>query len=98
MSAWYIFGVMGFYPVTPGTDIYAIGAPQFPEMTLKLTAGGKPRELRIIARNLSEENKYIQSVTLNGRPITSPFLRHSELMTGGELLFTMGDKPNHDWK
>ncbi|HOW90036.1 MAG TPA: GH92 family glycosyl hydrolase, partial [Elusimicrobiales bacterium] len=67
MSAWYIFGVMGFYPVTPGTDIYAIGAPQFPEMTLKLTAGGKPRELRIIARNLSEENKYIQSVTLNGR-------------------------------
>ncbi len=98
MSAWYIFSVMGFYPVTPGTDIYAIGAPQFPELTLNLSAGGKPRQLKITAKNLSEENKYVQSVSLNGKPIKKPFISHSEIMGGGSLVFTMGKAPNYAWK
>ncbi|MBU2574352.1 MAG: GH92 family glycosyl hydrolase [Elusimicrobia bacterium] len=98
MSAWYIFSVMGFYPVTPGTDIYAIGAPQFPELTLNLTADGKPRKLEIIAKDLSEENKYVQSVELNGKPVTTPFLSHSDIIGGGSLVFTMGKAPNYDWK
>jgi putative alpha-1,2-mannosidase len=89
---------MGFYPVTPGTDIYAIGAPQFPELTLNLTAGGKPRQLKITAKNLSEENKYVQSAKLNGKPVRRPFIRHSEVMGGGSLVFTMGKAPNYGWK
>jgi predicted alpha-1,2-mannosidase len=98
MSAWYIFSVMGFYPVTPASGIYAIGAPQFPKLIITLTLGENQKKLEIIAKNLSEENKYIQSVTLNGKVLNAPFIDHSDLINGGTLLFLMGDRPNYKWK
>jgi predicted alpha-1,2-mannosidase len=98
MAAWYIFGVMGFYPVAPASGEYAIGAPQFPELTLKFSAGGMLRTLTILAKNLSEENKYIQSVTLDGKPVTRPFLSHRQIIKGHLLVFEMGAKPNYEWK
>src|SRR5690606_17949472 len=94
MSAWYVFGVMGFYPVTPGTEIYAIGAPQFPELSLRLSKNGKPRLFKIIANNLSEENKYIQSVTLDGTDLNEPFITFDQIMNGKNLVFEMGAHPN----
>ena len=48
MSAWYVFSVMGFYPVTPGIEKFAIGAPQFPEFTLRLKHNGKAKTFKII--------------------------------------------------
>jgi putative alpha-1,2-mannosidase len=98
MAAWYIFGVMGFYPVTPASAEYAIGAPQFPELTLSFTAGGKARFLQIIAMNLSAENKYVQKVTLDGKILDRPFITHTEILETRRLVFEMGPKPNYDWK
>jgi predicted alpha-1,2-mannosidase len=98
MAAWYIFGVMGFYPVAPATGEYAIGAPQFPELTLNFTAAGKPRTFMIVAKNVSEENKYIQRVTLDGKPINKPFINHQQIVNGKKLVFEMGPKPNYNWK
>ncbi|HVV05345.1 MAG TPA: GH92 family glycosyl hydrolase [Puia sp.] len=98
MAAWYIFGVMGFYPVTPASGEYAIGAPQFPKLTLHYNVNGRARTLTIIANHLSEQNKYVQQVTLDGRKIEHPFLSHAALTGGSTLVFTMGPNPNKGWK
>jgi len=97
MSAWYIFGVMGFYPVVPASGIYSIGAPQFPKVILNYTVREKLHKLEIVANNLSDENKYIQKVTLDGKPIEKPFLSHEDLINGSKLEFEMGSKPNDNW-
>jgi predicted alpha-1,2-mannosidase len=98
MAAWYIFGVMGFYPVSPASGIYAIGAPQFPELTLHFIADNKPRTFQIVAKNISEENKFIQSLTLDGKALNTPFITHQQIINGHKLIFEMGAKPNYDWK
>jgi predicted alpha-1,2-mannosidase len=94
MSAWYVFGVMGFYPVTPGTESFALGAPQFPEITLKLKKNGKPKSFTIIANNISEDAMFIQSVKLDGKRITTPFITYTQIMNGNRLVFEMGSNPN----
>lgn len=90
MSAWYIFSAMGFYPVTPGSDVYSIGTPLFEKVELKLPGG----LFTIVAEGVSDENKYVQSVEIDGRQITEPFLRHADIKPGGELRFVMGNTPN----
>ncbi len=94
MSAWLIMSAMGFYPVTPGMPEYIIGTPWFPEMEITLENGNV---LKIIAKDVSEEKFYIQSATLNGETYTKSFIRHADVMKGGELVFTMGSKPNKSW-
>jgi len=90
---------MGFYPVTPASGIYAIGAPQFPKLTLRYkTAGGLAKTLTIVAEKLSEENKYIQRVSLDGKTIDHPFITHTQLTGGSRLVFVMGPEPNEAWK
>lgn len=96
MSAWYVFGVLGFYPVTPGKDVFAIGAPQFPEITMNLVHNGKNKTFKIIAKDLSDENMYVQSVKLDGSIINTPFITYSQIMNGKELVFEMGKTPNMD--
>lgn len=93
MSAWYVFGCMGFYPVCPGSGEYALAAPAFPEMTLRMENG---KTFRIVAKNLSEENMYVRSVRLDGRLIWDaatrrgrPFLTHKAIRRGGTLVFEM---------
>lgn len=97
MAAWYLFGVMGFYPVTPASGIYAIGAPQFPRMIIHYKAGGQPKTLTIIAEDISDVNKYIQQVTLDGKVIEHPFITHAALIAGQRLVFKMGPQPNGSW-
>lgn len=94
MSAWLIMSAMGFYPVTPGLPEYITGTPWFPEMEITLENGNV---LKIIAKNVSEENFYIQSATLNGKKYTRSFISHDDVMKGGELVFIMGSKPNESW-
>jgi len=98
MSAWYLFSVMGFYPVTPASGIYAIGAPQFPKIVLNLQVEGKPHKITILANNISEQNKYIQKVILDGKNIDKPFISHKEFINASNLVFEMGNKPNYNWK
>ena len=85
MSAWYVFSALGFYPFNPCGGTYVLGAPQIPKATVSL-AGGKT--LTVVANNLSVENKYVKSVTLNGRPLDKT-IEHADLMSGGELVFEM---------
>ncbi len=94
MSAWYIFSAMGFYPVCPGSNQYVIGAPYLPYMQLSLENG---KSMTIKADKVSDANKYIQQVTLNGKPLDKGYITHDELIQGGELVYTMGSKPNKKW-
>ena len=94
MSAWLIFTSLGFYPVAPGSNEYVIGRPFVEEATLHLPNGNT---FKVIADNLSSSNAYIQSVTLNGKPLTRMFLRHEELIRGGELRFVMSPKAEATW-
>jgi predicted alpha-1,2-mannosidase len=94
MSAWYIFTALGFYPVCPASDYYVIGSPAVPKAEVRLSNG---KMLSITAQNLSDKNIYVQSLVVNGRPWTSPFLPHREIKDGGQLVFTMGPEPNKQW-
>ena len=94
MSAWYILSAMGFYPVTPGSGIYAIGSPVFPKITLSLENG---KSFTIRAVNVNEQNFYIQSASLNGKPYTRCYISHEDILKGGELKFNMGPQPNKAW-
>ena len=91
MSAWYLFTAMGFYPVCPGTDQYVLGAPYVPYMKLTLDNG---KTLEIKADGVSDTNRYVKSVLLNGKPYTKTYITHDDLMAGGTLEFVMSSKPN----
>jgi hypothetical protein len=94
MSAWYVLSAAGFYPVTPGSTVYAIGSPLFPEVRFNLENG---KWFVIRAPGVSGRNVYIQSATLNGKRYDKSFLLHEDLMHGGELVFQMGSQPNLKW-
>ncbi|NOU19914.1 MAG: glycoside hydrolase family 92 protein [Bacteroidales bacterium] len=94
MSAWYIFSAMGFYPVCPGSNQYIIGAPYLPYLSVTLENG---KVLTIKADGVNNENRYIQSATLNGKPLLNAWITHTDLIDGGELVFKMGKKPNKKW-
>lgn len=94
MSAFVVFSQMGFYPVTPGSPTYNIGSPFFDEITIQLNHG---KTFRIIAKNNSEENKYIQSARLNGKEWSKPWFPHEEIKNGGTLELEMGNQANKLW-
>lgn len=89
MSAWYIFSSLGFYPVAPGSNDYAIGSPAVNGAVLSFENGKK---LTIEVQNQSDENVYVQKVVLNGREIKDFVLKHDELMKGGKLVFVMSNR------
>ena len=91
MSAWYVFSCLGFYPVCPGSNEYVIGAPSFQKATLNLENGKK---FTILAEDLSDINFFVQEIYLNGQPYEKLFIRHEDIMAGGELRFVMGPEPN----
>ena len=91
MSAWYIFTAMGFYPVCPGADQYVLGAPYVPYCRLRFENGNV---LEIKAPGVSDRNRYVKNVRLNGRVLTRRYVTHRELTEGGLLEFEMSAKPN----
>jgi predicted alpha-1,2-mannosidase len=94
MSAWYVFSAMGLYPFNPCGGEYVIGAPQVPKVEVKVRGeGGGFNLFRITAKNLSRENRYVKSVTLNGKPLDGFVIRHSDITRGGELVFEMCARP-----
>jgi putative alpha-1,2-mannosidase len=94
MSAWYVFTALGFYPIAPGSNEYIIGRPFLPRATLALPNG---KQFTVIAEGLDDAHHYIGSATLNGQPLDRAFLRHEEIVAGGELRFTMQTEPNKAW-
>lgn len=91
MSAWYIFSVIGFYPVCPGSDQYIFGAPYLPYLKLKLPNGNI---LEIKAPAVSDKNRYVQSLKLNGRDYSKTYITHDDILKGGTLEFKMSSYPN----
>ena len=90
MSAWYVFSCLGFYPFNPCGGEFVLGAPQVPKAVLRLRGR---KEFTIVAENFSEENKYVKSVSLNGRILDVPKISYSDIMAGGELRFEMWRNP-----
>jgi len=91
MSAWYVLSSLGFYPVTPGYNQYIIGTPLFPKATINLENGN---HFTIVAHDISSNNKYIESATLNGKSLDRTFIYHNEIVEGGTLEFQMTDNPS----
>ncbi len=89
MASWYIFSTMGIFP-HGGGDFYYLTSPYTEKSTINV---GDGKTFTIRAENLSDENKYIQSVTLNGKPYNSTMLKHADIICGGELVYTMGSEP-----
>jgi predicted alpha-1,2-mannosidase len=94
MSSWLLFTAMGFYPVAPGSNEYVIGRPFAERIALNLPNG---RQFTIRADGLGDANRYVGSVTLNGKPLQRGFIRHADIVAGGELRFLMSATPNRTW-
>ena len=89
MSAWYIMSTLGFYPVAPASDQYAIGSPAMNHAVLNLENG---KQFIIDVKNQSDKNVYVQKIELNGKLLKGFFLNHADIMNGGLLVFYMSDK------
>jgi len=95
MSSFVVFSAMGFFPITPGIPKYAITSPLFSKVSIDLPNGKK---FTLIANKCSRTNKYIQSATLNGKPLHSLSFSHEDLMQGGTLVLEMGEGTNAKWE
>ena len=91
MSAWYLFGALGLYPLRMGAAEYVIGSPAFDRMDVKLENG---RTLSVIAQGNSAENVYVQSLKFNGQPWPRAWISHADIANGGTLEFVMGPQPS----
>ncbi|HSD14097.1 MAG TPA: glycoside hydrolase domain-containing protein, partial [Flavobacterium sp.] len=89
MSAWFIFSSLGFYPVAPGSNDYAIGSPSVNYAKLNLE-NGKTFEIRV--HNQVDKNVYVKKLVLNGKTLTKYFINYQDILNGGILEFTMSDK------
>jgi predicted alpha-1,2-mannosidase len=94
MTAFVVFSQMGFYPMVPGLPYYTIGSPVFEKVAIQLENG---KTFTVLAPGASQQNKYIQKASLNGRVLDGPFFTHQDLMAGGTLKLVMASKPNKAW-
>lgn len=94
LSSFVVFSMLGFYPVTPGMPMYVIGSPFFESATINLENG---KEVKIIAKNYSPKNKYIQSLKINGEVWNKTWFSHDNIKDGATLEFVMGDIANKQW-
>ncbi len=94
LSAFVVFSMLGFYPVTPGLPMYNIGSPLFEEVVIQLENG---KQFRIVAENAGPNNKYIRSAKLNGKDWDKPWFFHEEIVRGGEPRLVMDSKANKAW-
>jgi putative alpha-1,2-mannosidase len=92
MSSWYAFQSMGFYP-NAGQDVYLIGTPSFPRVDIQLGSG---KTFSIVAENFRRDrlNRYVQSATLDGKPLDTAWFRHGQIARGGTLKLVMGSAPS----
>jgi predicted alpha-1,2-mannosidase len=98
ISAWFVFTALGFYPVDPTSQTYILGSPFLDKVTLHLNPKfAKGRDFTVIAKNNSPENVYIQSATLNGKPLTRSWISNDEIVAGGKLVLQMGPEPNKNF-
>jgi predicted alpha-1,2-mannosidase len=92
MSSWYLFSALGFYPVNPGSDEYAIGSPMVDKATIQL---GNGKTLTINTLNQGKENVYLEKVGMNGREVAGNTLKHGDIVNGGEITFYLRNTPKN---
>ncbi len=92
MSAWYVLASLGIYAVNPPDGVYVLTSPSVRRAELRVG-----RRSFVITSNTSRENRYIQSVLLNGEPLDRPWIRHAEIARGGTLAYTLGPRPSERW-
>jgi predicted alpha-1,2-mannosidase len=98
MAAWYIFSALGFYPMNPDSGVYAIGSPVVSKAVIHLNQDKYlGHTFTVTAKNNSSRNIYIQSVELNGKPLSKPWLTYEQITSGGTLDLVMGPNPNLAW-
>jgi len=93
-SAWYVFSALGFYPVCPGSDVYAIGSPLFDKATLKLSGG---KEFVVSTQGNGPQKLFIERAALNGAPFDKAYLTHGQIVGGGQIEFEMSSRPHYEW-
>jgi predicted alpha-1,2-mannosidase len=86
MSAWYIYSALGFYPVSPGSNEYAIGSPAINNAVIDL---GNGKTFTIKVKDQSDKKLYVKKMTLNGKPLNKPFINYEDIIKGGKLVFEM---------
>jgi len=89
-SAWYVFSALGFYPVCPGSTQYMIGTPYFRKVKIQLENG---KTVTICADKSDADNRFILRMAINGQPYPHYYLEHETLLSGSDIYFTMGSKP-----
>ncbi len=89
MSAWYLFGALGFYPISPGSLHYDLGSPLVKSAKINLDNG---KTFTVLANNQSDKNVYVNKVSLNGKLLNRTYITHDEIINGGELIFEMSAK------
>ncbi len=94
MSAWYAFSAIGFYPVLPGSNEYVLGSSIFDKVKINLPNG---KIFTLNMENNSSENKYIQSIKLNGKEYKKSFFTHDNVLDGSTFTIQMSNKPNKDF-
>jgi len=94
MSAWYVLSALGFYQVNPANGVYVFGSPVVDEAIL---AVGNKKTFQVVVKNNSRKNKYIQSVSLNGKAYTKSYILYKDIMSGGKLVIDMGPSPSAVW-
>ena len=97
MSAWYILSQLGFYPTDPGVPYFEVCTPRFTKAILHLGPTEDAKTFTIEAPQASPENIYIQSATLDGKPLTKPWWEEAHVLSGGNLTFSVGPQPNMNW-
>jgi predicted alpha-1,2-mannosidase len=101
MGAWFVMAAMGLFQTNGGASVkpfYEIGSPLFEKATIALDPKYYPgKSFTIEAKNVSDKNRYVQSATLDGKPLTKPWFYHAELVDGGSLVLQMGPEPNKEW-
>ncbi len=93
-SAWHVISALGLYQVNPSVGLFTFGTPMFESATIKVANN---KEFKIIANNISKDNIYIESATLNGEPYTKSYIGYNDIMAGGELVFVMSATPNKEF-
>ena len=91
LSSFLVFSMMGIYPVMPGVPVYDVASPVFTKVTIHLKNG---KDFIIAAPASSRDNKYVQSLRWNGKPLDHLWIKHKDITNGGTLDLTMGDTPN----
>jgi predicted alpha-1,2-mannosidase len=91
MSAWWVWGAAGFYPLRMGTPEYVVGAPYFPHLRIRLENG---KQIVVNAPGVSDVNRYVQSLRVNGKPWNKVTLPHELMAAGATLDFVMGPQPS----